>query len=513
MASSSRSDKGKEKVVDNLHDIKQELLRLAAKSSFPKEIFAARRISFTSSDLNDLDADKLKAYLTDYGRQITMLMGIKRTTYAELPSADQEFLFAIYVYLGEDDECLKPIPSQGITFGNIAGQFDAKQKLDLEYIYPLIFSNLFREGSKSVLLYGPPGTGKTLLARAATSSIPRSVFFAPTPAELKGKYEGETEKQIKAVFDCAQRSIDSNTAQNAIIFLDEFESLAGERSDDASMARSVNAFLQAMDGVQKRRGVSVVAATNYPWRLDSAILRRFSARILVDLPDTEAIEWLVRSALYDAYAPPDVSDQDRKIPTLLDEHGHILRNMNGQVIWKDFRFALDRSRRCAETNKPLFASDQIEYIVKQFDIKPNGAAVKNQIIGNGSRPKPVKPSDVANENYIGAFGYSASDIAKIMSIAIQHAAHTALRLDTFMRDEHNGKKFYWAYPRNTGSENTIRYSKLSAQEQRDIQDKLYNFSICIDDFNYAIKEYPTTIESDMYVKILNYRYIGKPEYE
>ena len=126
------------------------------------------------------------------------------------------------------------------------------------------------------------------------------LFFTPTAATLKGKFVGETEKRIVEQFTCAARAACQCTKRGnkkyiSVIFMDEMDSIAPERStDETGMAAStVNTLLQMMDGVQSFENVSVIAATNYPWKLDSAILRRFDTQILLDVPDVNQINDLL----------------------------------------------------------------------------------------------------------------------------------------------------------------------------------------------------------------------------
>jgi SpoVK/Ycf46/Vps4 family AAA+-type ATPase len=119
------------------------------------------------------------------------------------------------------------------------------------------------------------------------------IFFAPTGAELKGKYVGETEKNIVKYFSCAARAACQRMEESykngspkkfiSILFIDEFDNVGGDRMEDPSglMANSVNTILQMMDGVQSFKNVGVIAATNYPWKLDAAILRRFNSQIKI----------------------------------------------------------------------------------------------------------------------------------------------------------------------------------------------------------------------------------------
>lgn len=206
------------------------------------------------------------------------------------------------------------------TFADIIGMANAKQFVITSFIKPLLLPNLFPALGKGVLLFGPPGTGKTYLAKAMISELSMAepsvgvIFFAPTGGDLKGKYVGETEKRITKYFTCAARAACSAMDESlkkgerkkfvSVLFIDEFDSIAGDRSADETglMANSVNTLLQMMDGVQSFKNVTVVAATNYPWKLDAAILRRFNNQIYINVPDYEDIVELIKYSYKDSIA-------------------------------------------------------------------------------------------------------------------------------------------------------------------------------------------------------------------
>jgi hypothetical protein len=130
-------------------------------------------------------------------------------------------------------------------------------------------------------------------------SIKHIFMFAPNVDAFRGRYEGETESKIKALFDTItsylnhyQRNVTENNPKEpmALLCLDEGESLLGKRTDrDASTGRSVGPFLQMMDGVQSDRRIVTVVITNYAEMLDQAIYRRLTLRIHIGLPDKDSI--------------------------------------------------------------------------------------------------------------------------------------------------------------------------------------------------------------------------------
>ena len=193
-----------------------------------------------------------------------------------------------------------------LTFIDVIGLHNEKKILRTSFLNPLTYPNIYPKLGNGILFYGFPGTGKTFIAKAAVNQLQMEnknisvLFFTPTGAELKGKFVGETEKNIKKIFSCASKKADeceANQTDNnkkkyiSIIFIDEFDSIAGSRDDDPSglKANAVNTLLQMMDGISSYSNVSVIAVTNYPWKLDTAILRRFDRQILFSLSDSNSI--------------------------------------------------------------------------------------------------------------------------------------------------------------------------------------------------------------------------------
>lgn len=188
-------------------------------------------------------------------------------------------------------------PKKIKKFSDIIGLDNVKKSFINSFIRPVLYKNLYPELSKGILLYGPPGTGKTFIMKAVANELQcqgkgriNVLLFSPTGAELKGKYVGDTEKNIKRYFTCAQRAAQcckhSNDKQTiSIIFIDEIESIAANRQTDVTgfAGDSVSTLLQMMNGVEEFENVIVVGATNLPWNLDSAVLRRFSRQIFVNV--------------------------------------------------------------------------------------------------------------------------------------------------------------------------------------------------------------------------------------
>ena len=186
-----------------------------------------------------------------------------------------------------------PPERNNMTWNDVAGLQDAKDALREAVILPLRQPKLFSGSRKpwvGVLLYGPPGTGKTFLAKAVASESD-STFFAISIGDIVSKWVGEGEAVFKMLFTVARDKI-KETGKSSIIFIDEIDSLLTTRGGDKeseSARRLKTEFLTQMDGVGvDNRKLLVLGATNTPWEIDEAALRRFPKTILIPLPDNEA---------------------------------------------------------------------------------------------------------------------------------------------------------------------------------------------------------------------------------
>ncbi len=185
-------------------------------------------------------------------------------------------------------EVLVEIPT--VHWADVGGMTDIKQELIEAVDWPIKRPDAFRRlgvrPPKGILLYGPPGSGKTLLAKAVATESEANFILVKGP-ELLSKWVGESEKAIRMVFKKARQT------SPTIIFFDEIDAIAPKRGtsqDNQVTERVVNQILTEMDGLEELFNVVVIAATNRPDILDTALLRpgRFDRIILAPTPDETA---------------------------------------------------------------------------------------------------------------------------------------------------------------------------------------------------------------------------------
>lgn len=184
-----------------------------------------------------------------------------------------------------------------VKWNDVGGLEEIKQELKEAVEWPIknpeSFTRLGVKPPKGILIYGPPGTGKTMLAKAVANESEANFILVKGP-ELLSKWVGESEKAIRQVFHKARQTAPT------IIFFDEIDSIAPRRSsnDDSNRVTEtvVNQMLTEMDGLEEMNKVVIIAATNRPDIMDTALLRpgRFDRIILAPVPDTSAREQIFR---------------------------------------------------------------------------------------------------------------------------------------------------------------------------------------------------------------------------
>ncbi|KAE8670227.1 hypothetical protein F3Y22_tig00112159pilonHSYRG00019 [Hibiscus syriacus] len=187
-----------------------------------------------------------------------------------------------------------------VTFADIGAMDDTKESLQELVMLPLRRPDLFKGGllkpCRGILLFGPPGTGKTMLAKAIAREAGAS-FINVSMSTIASKWFGEDEKNVRALFTLAAK------VSPTIIFVDEVDSMLGQRTrvgEHEAMRKIKNEFMAHWDGLLTKPGerILVLAATNRPFDLDEAIIRRFErSRIMVGLPSIKNREKIFRTLL------------------------------------------------------------------------------------------------------------------------------------------------------------------------------------------------------------------------
>ncbi len=204
--------------------------------------------------------------------------------------------------------------SEGITYEDVGGIGQQLQKvremIELPLKHPELFRRLGIDPPKGVLLHGPPGTGKTMIAKAVATEV-NAHFKSINGPEIISKYYGESEKQLREIFDEAAEN------SPAIIFIDEIDSICPKREDVSGEVerRVVAQMLTLMDGMQGRDNVVVIGATNRRDALDPALRRpgRFDREIEIGVPDRDG-----RQEIMDVHTRQMPISEDFEINWVLD---------------------------------------------------------------------------------------------------------------------------------------------------------------------------------------------------
>ncbi|KAK8690403.1 hypothetical protein V6N13_073937 [Hibiscus sabdariffa] len=237
-----------------------------------------------------------------------------------------------------------PANEIGVTFADIGALDETKESLQELVMLPLRRPDLFNGGllkpCRGILLFGPPGTGKTMLAKAISNEAGAS-FINVSMSTITSKWFGEDEKNVRALFTVAAK------VAPTIIFVDEVDSMLGQRTrvgEHEAMRKIKNEFMAHWDGLLTKAGerILVLAATNRPFDLDEAIIRRFERRIMVGLPSIESREKILRTLL----AKEKVEDLDYKeLATMTEGYsGSDLKNLCVTAAYRPVRELMQQEK-------------------------------------------------------------------------------------------------------------------------------------------------------------------------
>ncbi|QRV80905.1 AAA family ATPase [Ceratobasidium sp. AG-Ba] len=207
--------------------------------------------------------------------------------------------------------CIVDVAKLSTTFENVHLPSQVVDSIRSIVSLPLLYPDAFKSGIlkqqaiSGALLFGPPGTGKTHVVRALAKES-GSRMLAVKPSDVADMWVGETEKLVKALFKLARR------LKPCVVFIDEIDSIMGARTSKSSSGGSrwhtsmLTEFMQEMDGLIAS-SVIVIGATNRPFDIDDAVLRRLPCRLLVDLPGVEARKEILKIMLKDDELASDVN--------------------------------------------------------------------------------------------------------------------------------------------------------------------------------------------------------------
>lgn len=307
---------------------------------------------FVGADINALAKEAAMIVLRRLLPKIELKDGeeISQEVLKELKVTHKDFLEALKVVRPSAmREVLVEIPN--INWNDVGGLDGVKQELKEAVEWPLKYPDSFvRMGirpPKGILLYGPPGTGKTLLAKAVAKESEANFIQVKGP-ELLSMWVGKSEEGVRKVFERARQ------VSPCIIFFDEVDALASKRGYENGTKvteRVLNQILAEMDGIEDLSNVIVIAATNRPDMLDSALLRpgRFDRILLVGSPSREGREQVIKIHTKNMPLAKDVN-----IKEILDRtEGYVGADMES-LVREAAMLALRENINCADVKMKHF---------------------------------------------------------------------------------------------------------------------------------------------------------------
>ncbi|MBA2862488.1 CDC48 family AAA ATPase [Methanococcus maripaludis] len=276
---------------------------------------------------------------------------------------------------------LKETKVPNVTYEDIGGLKEEVKKIremvELPMRHPELFEKLGIEPPKGVLLAGPPGTGKTLLAKAVANEAGAN-FYTINGPELMSKYVGETEENLRKIFEEAEENSPS------IIFIDEIDAVAPKR-DEASgevERRMVAQLLTLLDGLEGRGQVVILAATNRPDSIDMALRRpgRLDRELTIGIPDRHARNEILQIHTRNMPLQPDY-EKDEVIPLLNELIGEFDRSKIENIVKLVEKVPSDEEiKKLPENIEKIPSGEQIEKILKDEDIEDKVKVRLNQMM-------------------------------------------------------------------------------------------------------------------------------------
>ncbi|KAJ8471470.1 hypothetical protein OPV22_025813 [Ensete ventricosum] len=271
-----------------------------------------------------------------------------------------------------------PASEIGVTFDDIGALDDIKESLQELVMLPLRRPDLFKGGllkpCRGILLFGPPGTGKTLLAKAIANEAGAS-FINVSMSTITSKWFGEDEKNVRALFTLAAK------VSPTIVFVDEVDSMLGQRSrvgEHEAMRKIKNEFMTHWDGLltKPEERILVLAATNRPFDLDEAIIRRFERRIMVGLPSQESRELILRTLLSKEKVEEKL--EFKELATMTEGYsGSDLKNLCTTAAYRPVRELIQKERlkelerkKKAEDNQAEASETKVEDREETIVLRP-----------------------------------------------------------------------------------------------------------------------------------------------
>ncbi|KAM1449536.1 hypothetical protein PS2_008180 [Malus domestica] len=258
----------------------------------------------------------------------------------------------------------------GVSFDDIGALENVKDTLKELVMLPLQRPELFTKGQlnkpcKGILLFGPPGTGKTMLAKAVATEAGAN-FINISMSSITSEWFGEGEKYVKAVFSLASKIAPS------VVFVDEVDSMLGRRENPGeheAMRKMKNEFMVNWDGLRTKdkERVLVLAATNRPFDLDEAVIRRLPRRLMVNLPDAQNREKILRVVLAKEDLETDVDLE--AVANMTDGYsGSDLKNLCVAAAHLPIREILEKEKK--ERSLALAENRPVPELYCSTDIRP-----------------------------------------------------------------------------------------------------------------------------------------------